>query len=219
MGSMQTAIGIGFGVFSSIVAWLVLTRMLSPKVQIAPTIQRLDSPDGVKYRYLIRNVRWWRRAIDVSVRARFMIPGLDVKDPSAVVTFVVPVDDEWIPWLTPSWRYRKKRLPKHRYFPQSPVLFLDQVPERVRGMLPKDWTGDLESILAASPRARSRLVVIAHDSYTGSRSMAMQEFRVGDIEQTAEMLRNYEVGAFRKRGRKPSSPLTQVVTASDAAPI
>lgn len=114
------------GVLTSVVAWLLVAKGLRPKVAIRSHVVRSDTRDGPRYRFAIRNCRRLRSCTDIHIVARFSVFGCDPSDP--VWTMVdLPIDDTQVHYLSPSWTYRQLRRHGQHFYPQSPLLFTEQL--------------------------------------------------------------------------------------------
>jgi hypothetical protein len=187
-------IGFVLGILGSLIAWIVAIGLLTPALKIRDSIELIRSSDQhIKYRFAVRNQRIFRNAQDVTIKARcsYRTQRAIAGRPRIRQTFEVPVDDGWVPLIRSQWywhKHRQKGRTGREFWAQYPVLLPDQIPGRILQELPKDENGqaDLRALLGAEYYGRINLIVIAYDSWSGTKKLFIKRFRQEAISELEE---------------------------------
>ena len=188
-------VGFVLGILGSLIAWFVAIGLLTPAIEIRDSIELIRSPEQtIRYRFAVRNRRIFRNAQDVTIKVR-----CSYRAQTAVVgrfpirrTFEVGVDDSWIPLIHSEWYWDSRRLKKRNRkdsWAQYPVPFLDQIPSKIVRELPRDKNGqaDLFELLGPKYHGRVSLVVIAYDSWSGTKKLFVRQFWQDSISEFEEV--------------------------------
>jgi hypothetical protein len=81
------------GLVASLVAWGAVTWCLTPRLEGSHVNRHPDAsiPERVRYRIKVRNASWFWPVGDLQLAARFVIVGLDSRNPQSRTSLVLPV--------------------------------------------------------------------------------------------------------------------------------
>ena len=173
------------GIIGSLIAWLLLTKALRPRLTLGGSLQELIREDGtVAYRVEYRNPRI-RRVEDVRVTVRLFLrtkPG--VTHPQWVATYI-PVDEPFKPVLGKGSVYRRflVYIRRRRRPIQYPVLRLDQVDcGNLRGHLSSDapQITDFRTFLQKTG-ATVELSIRSSDGFSGTYRTVERTYQHKDV--------------------------------------
>lgn len=190
-------VGFILGTIGSLIAWFVTAGFLTPKIEIRDFIEARYFPDSIiKYRFGVRNRRIFRDAQDVTIRIRCAFRPHDRRDHAgpARITFALPVDDEWVPVIRSRWYWRKHTSKSMKIFwPELPRVLADQLPPWVAKQLPSNARGeiDLPKFLAPENQGTIRLIIIAYDSWSGTKKVFVRRFDQANIRE--EVIATHDV--------------------------
>lgn len=173
------------GVAASIIAWLIVTHGLRPKIRWSQTLTRRDYLDGrdpaVGYRTSFWNARLLRSAVDLHVYGRLRIKGL-VGGGWAVLD--IPTSSSTIPVVRgqlrdrSGWRGLRDVLFRGSRRNSVVQLRFDEIAPYSLRWLPKDLAArcldrkiELEELLSLGERAEIRFIIACNDGWSGTRAV------------------------------------------------
>jgi hypothetical protein len=187
------------GILTGLVAWVVTTHLLVPRVQFSQDIGRTFPRGKVpRYRVKIRNIGL-RSIIDIQVVCRLRIKGLDT-EPEKTQVIYIRMGYERTPMLA-----KGKALLYHLIINDLDPYALSILPGDLRE---KHRVGalTLDDLLALDAGADMRVYLYGYDGFSGARKLyASQPYGCADVK----------TGIFRK-GDMAVTPAES--DAEDAAP-
>lgn len=187
---LSVAVGVTTGVASSLIAWWITYRYLSPRVSFSDVIFRRYSKIrgcGYNYQFTVANERR-RPAGDLEVTAKFTLKHFPPSTPDNIHNSVtVPTDGQTLPLLAGSTRKKKT------IFRLSLLLDDDRFRNELlnfRPYLAQDVVNglegskvSLEQLLAISPESFVRVTAMLTDGTSGSRRVFVSDSYSSDTIQ------------------------------------
>ncbi|TFV60884.1 hypothetical protein E4P41_10235 [Geodermatophilus sp. DF01-2] len=171
-------VSFALGIAASFVAWFIVWRTLSPKVEFSPCISRIRAQDEedeeqyggpCRWRVKVRNSRRRRPAMELQFTARLRFTSRLSGNTGAVQMRVTPAS---LPFMS-----------------KNILLVLDVAEDafgdralrylRRQGVEP----GDLDDLVSALDGGHVRVSCIATDSFSGSRRAFIHEYGPNDVKE------------------------------------
>ncbi len=176
---MDALLNLALGVIASFLAWWVLFHGIVPKIKFSNGISKLptgriaENQSGWKYRVKLGNYGR-RNAIDVQVRAKLSIKGLNPLRSDNLQIVYLPLDGDRsfaIPRIMP----QKKGHARSTVLALEPNLadeFRNQdiYPEDFRD-LARAYKLTMEDVLALGAEAKLEMMVFGYDDFSGARKL------------------------------------------------
>lgn len=196
--------GFLLGTVSSIVAWATVYHGFSPRLKFSSKISKQaaeDEPGGWAYRVKFENAG--RRAIvDLSVKAKLEIQGLNSKHPNNREVTYLPVSfDGQIQYVEPSKRKGRRCLIRIRVS-KGDEFMRSIYPTELRSKAENN-TLTLEDLLSTGSAATVQLIGLGFDSFSGTRKAFFSPvYTREDLVQRA-----FEPGSLALTPVCPGTPL------------
>lgn len=175
------------GVLASFLAWLLVTQVIRPRIELPQTIERgqaLVQGRHTVYRLKVKNRNWFFGVFDIALYGRIRICGLDEQRPQTAKTFLVSVGNKESPYIR-AWHGKDENIKS----------FVIRVPQK--GQLKKLYMTHhaghapapfvLDDVFSIAPEYKIELEVslICTHAFTGARSIATKVYTAADIVEEA----------------------------------
>jgi hypothetical protein len=165
---LNIMLGVGIGLITSLIAWLLTMLFLSPRVRIDGQDLGRDIGLASTYQVLIANHSRWRSLVDAKVACDLHIP--HHRNEENILT--LRSSEESFPIVPPHW----KRVITVQMDPSSLTPFgRDRLNDRLAELHPPRKSGDISSlfeVFSLIPAARIEVTVFSYDRISGARKVS-----------------------------------------------
>ena len=183
-------ISIAISFFTSLLAsyliWVVLNRMLVPKIELSDKIHCVPArikKESKLYKVTITNLSS-RDAFDVNLQGRFLLYGLNDEQQDEPYFYVANVGTGSHPYLPQKAQKGQDRKENHRKFKVVPTKQGKTQIAQLLGL--KEEEVSVASILQSNTKNYLEIVVTCTHSASSARKTTRKIYHYGDIEQPDE---------------------------------